>query len=83
MNQKRWRGFWGTLGCLVRHLSKPDRRLLCPVCAENNRWEFCQLIYRVRGEHVCEKCGRKFKVTFTPTPNSILDSKDQAKKGTE
>ena len=44
----------------------PDRRLLCHVCAQHNRWAFYQLIYRVRGEHVCEQCGSKFTVTFTP-----------------
>ena len=51
---------------LVRHQHEPDCRLLCHICAEHNRWAFYQLLYRVRGEHVCEKCGRKFTVTFKP-----------------
>jgi len=70
MFKKLWRGFIGTLGCLVRRPSQPDRRLLCHLCAEHNRWAFYQLIYRVRGEHVCENCGRKFVVTLTP--NSVI-----------
>ena len=65
MLKRLWRGFIGTLGCLVRR-PPPDRRLLCHVCAQHSRWAFYQLIYRVRGEHVCEQCGSKFTVTFTP-----------------
>ena len=74
MLKRLWRGFIGTLGCLVRR-PPPDRRLLCHVCAQHSRWAFYQLIYRVRGEHVCEQCGSKFTVTFTP--NAEHDTRQQ------
>lgn len=74
MFKKLWRSFIGTLGYLVRRPGD-DRRLLCHVCAHEtrNRWAFYHLVYRVRGEHVCQKCGRKFAVTFTP--NRGIDGK--------
>ena len=67
MDERLWRGFIGTLGCLVRRPA-PNRRLLCHACAldTHNRLAFNQLLYHVRGKRVCEKCGRKFTVTFTP-----------------
>jgi hypothetical protein len=67
MLKRFWCGFIDTLEGVVRR-PDPDRRLLCHVCSQDthNRWAFYQLIYRVRGEHVCERCARKFVVTFTP-----------------
>jgi len=48
-------------------LQNDNHRLLCHECAQrlNNRWAFYQLIYNVRGEHVCEECHRSFGVNFT------------------
>jgi len=43
-----------------------DKRILCHICAQKNRWAFNQLIYKIRGEHICQKCGLKFTVKFTP-----------------
>ena len=79
MFKRLWRGFISTLGGLVRRPS-PDRRLLCHVCTQDthNRWAFYQLIYGVRGKHVCERCARTFAVSFTP--NAALTG-GEAKKG--
>jgi hypothetical protein len=60
----------GRVRAVVRR-PDPDRRLLCHECAQRNHWAFYQLLYRVRGEHVCENCGCTFRVRFTP--NSVID----------
>jgi hypothetical protein len=48
-----------------------DKRLICHECAQrlNNRWAFYQLIYNVRGEHICEECNRSFGVRHAAMPN--------------
>ena len=49
---------------LVRYQAGGDKRVLCPVCARDNRRAFSRLVYRVQGRHTCEKCGREFVVSF-------------------
>ncbi len=46
-------------------------KVLCHSCSATNRSAFYHLLFRVRGQHVCHKCGRKFTVTFTPTNNKV------------
>ena len=45
---------------------RPDTRLLCLDCATRlkNRKAYYRLMYEVRGEHVCEGCGKYFRVDF-------------------
>jgi len=47
---------------------EPHGKVLCPKCSENNKRAYYQLIYRIRGKHICENCGRIFWVVCTPVP---------------
>jgi len=57
--------FWFFRSCKGNKAHVHDQRVLCPACAVVDKWTAYQLIYCIRGEQVCEKCGARFVVTFS------------------
>ncbi len=50
--------------------------LLCMDCAEFNRRAFVRLIREVRGEYICEQCGRECKTKWLPLGGGAGQGKD-------
>ncbi len=63
-----WLSFWIYAVLAARRDYKKhvhEKRMLCPACAVVDKGAAYHLIYRVRGEQVCENCGDRFVVTFS------------------
>jgi uncharacterized Zn finger protein (UPF0148 family) len=72
---------WFFRSCKGNKASLHEKRVLCPVCAVADKWTAYGLIYRIRGEYVCENCGDRFVVTFSEGEEGNYEMRERHEKG--